>query len=178
MKRTFVLSVFSLILLLSVGICAVSAKAPTTPKILFTSTRDGNHEVYMMNPDGSEQVNLTQHPATDLEAAWFPTGEQILFVSDHRGNGVRDLYLMDPDGSNIRRVFKRKIKAHKRGPTWSPDGERFAYVYDDRDRRESSLHLGRFGEEDVESLRYVGSPAWSPDGSEIAGSVSHVLGGD
>lgn len=177
MKRTFALSVFSLILLLSVGICAVSAKAPTTPKILFTSTRDGNHEIYMMNPDGSEQVNLTQHPATDLEAAWSPTGEQILFVSDRRGNGVWDLYLMDPDGSNIRRVFKRKIKAHKRGPTWSPDGERFAYVYDDRDRRESSLHLGRFGEEDVESLRYVGSPTWSPDGAEIAGSVSHVLGG-
>ena len=74
MKRIFALSVFSLILLLSVGICAVSAKAPTTPKILFTSTRDGNHEVYMMNPDGSEQVNLTQHPATDLEAAWSPTG--------------------------------------------------------------------------------------------------------
>ena len=52
------------------------AKAPTTPKILFTSTRDGNREVYMMNPDGSEQVNLTQHRAADLETVWSPTGEQ------------------------------------------------------------------------------------------------------
>ena len=128
----------------------------------------------MMNPDGSEQVNLTQHPTEDFEAAWSPTGEQILFVSD-RG-GVRDLYVMDVDGSNVRRVFKRKIKATKRGPTWSPDGKRFAYVHRDWDRRKFSLYLGRFGEEDVESLPYVGSPAWSPDGSEIVGNVSHALG--
>lgn len=55
-------------LVLNVGICSVLATAPTTAKILFTSTRDGNQEVYIMNPDGSEQVNLTQHGANDLEA--------------------------------------------------------------------------------------------------------------
>ena len=65
----------------------------------------------MMNPDGSEQVNLTQHPADDLDAVWSPTGEQILFISDRQGTRVRDLYLMDADGSNVRRVFKRKIEA-------------------------------------------------------------------
>ena len=63
---------------------------PTTPKILFTSARDGNREIYMMNPDGSEQVNLTQHPASDMSAAWSPTGEQILFVSDRQGTRVRE----------------------------------------------------------------------------------------
>ena len=58
------------------------------------------------------------------------------------------------------------------------DGKRFAYVYDGwKHQIKSRLHLGRFGEEDVESLPYAGSPAWSPDGSEIAGSVSHALGG-
>ena len=102
------LLIFSLILLMFGRVCQVFAEAPKTPKILFTSTRDGNHEVYMMNPDGSEQVNLTQHPAGDMSAVWSPTGEQILFVSDRPGKRVRDLYLMDPDGSNVRRVFKRK----------------------------------------------------------------------
>ena len=165
-----------LLVLMFGGVCWIFAEAPTTPKILFTSTRDGNDEVYMMNPDGSEQVNLTQHPATDFEAVWSPTGEQILFVSDRGGKRVRDLYLMDADGSNIRRVFKRKIKANKRSPTWSPDGKRFAYIYNDWDRFEFGLYLGRFGEEDVESLPSGGSPAWSPDGSEIACNVSHALG--
>ena len=170
------LSVFSLIflMLMCVGVCQVFAKAPTTPKVLFTSTRDGNHEVYMMNPDGSEQVNLTQHPARDVSAVWSPTGEQILFSSE-RG-GVWDLYLMDPDGTNVRRVFKKKIRAERINATWSPDGKQFAYNYRDWDRRKSGLYLGTFGEEDVEPLPYGSSPAWSPDGSEIACSVSHALG--
>ena len=176
MKRTSALSVFSLILLLSVGICAVSAKAPTTPKILFTSTRDGNREVYMMNPDGSEPVNLTHHPATDLQAVWSPTGEQILFVSDRQGAHVRDLYVMDADGSNVRRVFKKKITAWRDSPTWSPDGKQFAYRYRDRDRQKYGLYLATLGEEDVESLPYGWSPEWSPDGSEIACVVSHRFG--
>ena len=170
------LLIFSLILL--VLMCGstfqVFAKSPTTPKILFTSTRDGNHEVYMMNPDGSEQVNLTQHPATDYSAVWSPTGEQILFTSNR--SSVQDLYLMDPDGTNVRRVFKKKIKARRQHATWSPDGKQFAYNYLDWDRRKSGLYLGTFGEEDVEPLPYGSSPAWSPNGSEIACSVSHALG--
>ena len=169
-----VVLIFSLILLVLMcgGVCRVFAEAPTTPKILFTSLRDGNREVYMMNPDGSEQVNLTQHRATDLLAVWSPTGEQILFVSDRQGTRARDLYLMDPDGSNIRRVFKKKAKGWRSDPTWSPDGKHFAYSYTDWDRFEFGLYLGTFGEEDVDPIGNGGSPVWSPDGSEIAYHIS------
>ena len=169
--------VILILLMLNVSVSPMFAKAPTTPKILFTSTRDGNHEVYMMNPDGTEQVNLTQHPASDISAVWSPTGEQILFASDRQRKGVWDLYLMDADGSNVRRVFKQKTKISRRSPTWSPDGKRFAYVYDGwKHQIKSRLHLASFGEEDVESLPYADSLAWSPDGSEIACCVPHALG--
>ena len=47
--------VILLLFVLTIGIPSLCAKAPTTPKILFTSTRDGNREIYTMNPDGSEQ---------------------------------------------------------------------------------------------------------------------------
>ena len=48
---------------LSLGLlCSVSAKPLTTEKIIFFSNRDGNSEIYMMNPDGSQQVRLTNHP--------------------------------------------------------------------------------------------------------------------
>ena len=172
-------SIFYIILLtLMCGdVCWLSAnKAPTTPKILFTSSRDGNSEVYMMNPDGSEQVNLTQHPASDFSAVWSSTGDQILFVSDRQGTRVRDLYLMDPDGSNVRRVFKRKAKGARSSPAWSTDGEQFAYSYTDWDRGEFGLYLGTFGEEDAELLPYGNSPEWSPNGSEIAYSIPHQFG--
>ena len=157
-------------------VCELFAKAPTTPKILFTSFRDGNYEVYMMNPDGSEQVNLTKHQASDFGAVWSPTGEQILFVSDRQGTRVRDLYLMDADGANVRRVYKIKITDWRESPAWSPDGKQFAYISTDRIRMRSSLYLGTFGEEDAERLPYGNSPAWSPDGSEIVCSEPHQFG--
>ena len=168
------LFVFFMILLMLVcgAVCRVFAKVPTTPKILFTSTRDGNREVYVMNPDGSEQVNLTQHPADDLNAVWSPSGDRILFVSDRQGTRARDLYLMDADGLNVRRVFKRKITADRTNPTWAADGEQFAYWSADWDRLEFSLYLGTFGEEDAEHIGNGTSPAWSPNGSEIVCSIS------
>ena len=166
--------IFSMILLMlmcgTMGL--LFGEAPTTPKILFTSSRDGNREIYMMNPDGSEQVNLTQHRAGDLQAVWSPTGDKILFVSDRQGTRVRDLYLMDPDGSNVRRVFKRKITAWRGYATWSPDGKQFAYVSTDRARPKTDLYLGTFGEEDAELLPHCASPAWAPNGSEIACHIS------
>lgn len=163
MKLLHVFCMFGLVLLY-VNVFPLFAKAPTTPKILFTSARDGNREVYIMNPDGSEQVNLTQHPSEDLLAVWSPTGEQILFISD-RG-GVRDLYLMDPDGSNVRRVFKKE--AYRRDPTWAPDGKQIAYVSIDWDRIKSPIYIATIGEQEAESIVEGFFPAWSPDGTEIA----------
>ena len=172
--RVVLIFCLTLLVLMFGGVCQVFAEAPTTPKILFTSRRDGNYEIYMMNPDGSEQVNLTQHPAIDLDAAWSPMGEQILFVSD-RG-GTRDLYLMDADGSNVRRVFKRKIEVWRTRPTWSRDSKQFAYQCVDWNFIKGGLYLGTFGEEEAEFVANYHAPVWSPDGSEIASSEHHALG--
>ncbi len=161
--RFFVFCIFN-VLLLNISVAPLLAKPPTTPKILFTSARDGNREVYIMNPDGSAQVNLTQHRADDLEAVWSPSGEKILFVSDR--DGVRDLYLMESDGTNVQRIFKRET--YRENPTWSPDGKQIAYTNINWVGFIPTIYIATLGEEEEDHLVEGVDPAWSPDGTEIA----------
>ena len=158
MKRLcFVLSIFLIFTFLSVS---VFAKAPETAKVVFTSRRDGNFEIYSMNPDGSDQINLTQHRANDSAPVWLPTGEQILFHSDR--DGIADLYLMDADGANVRQVFKKLIG--REFPTWSPDGKAVAY----HRFHTLSIYTALIEGKDEKELAKGLWPAWSPNGSEIA----------
>ena len=144
--------------LLCASISLVFAKAPTTAKIAFGSARDGNREIYIMNPDGTQQMNLTRHKADDVSPAWSPTGEQILFASDRERPHVPpswDLYLMDADGKNVRRVFEKS--EDRRHPTWSPDGEQIAYTR--FDRGVGYIYIATIDGKNEERVAIGGTPA-------------------
>lgn len=151
------------LILLYLSVCITWAKVPKTAKIAFASAGDVNREIYLMNPDGSGQVNITNHPADDLHPTWSPTGEQILFVSD-RSRG-RDLYLMDADGENIKRIFANH--EHRDRPTWSPDGQRIAYErIEENDER--FIYIATIDGKQEEKVAKGVEPAWAPSSPELA----------
>lgn len=165
-SKRFFLSAVVMVSLLSINVAGICSKAPTTAKIVFTSSRDGNREIYMMNPDGSDQVRLTNHRADDAIPTWSPTGEHILFASDRdRFTLSRDLYLMDPDSKNVRRVFGKS--EDRSAATWSPDGKQIAYRR--RELNGSYIYIGTIDGKKEERVAIGGGmPAWSPDGTQIA----------
>ena len=156
---------------LSLGLlCSVSVESLAAEKIVFSSNRNGNFEIYMMNPDGSQQVRLTNHRASDFGPAFSPTGEEILFVSER--SGERDLYIMRADGGGERPVF-RTAPAYRDDPAWSPDGKKIVYSQHDFAADLATVYTAKADGTSVTRVVEIkssegGEPAWSPDGTEIA----------
>jgi RNA polymerase sigma factor (sigma-70 family) len=153
-------------------------RAPEKAQIAFSSDRDGNYEIYVMDVDGKNQRRLTNHPANEMHPVWSPDGRRIAFIVS--GVGARDwrdwengwskseIYLMDADGKN--RINLTNHPADDSSPDWAPDCRRIAFqsyrdgnyeihVMDANGR--NLRNLTNHPAEDQE-------PDWSPDGQSIA----------
>jgi formylglycine-generating enzyme required for sulfatase activity len=70
--------------------------------LAFASDRNGDFEIYLMNPDGSGQVQLTDTTGENTTPSWSPDGTQIVFASNRDGNW--EIYVMNADGSSQTRL--------------------------------------------------------------------------
>jgi len=150
--------------------------------ILFETNRDGNTEIYMINPDGSNPTNLTSHTADETSAAWSPDGTKIAFVSGRDGNA--EIYVMNADGSGTTNLTKHPDTDTL--PVWSPMGTHIAFQ-SDRDSTiptlsiEPQLILPGYnveiyvmnadgtGQVNVSNASaWDGFPTWSEDGTRLA----------
>jgi Tol biopolymer transport system component len=105
--------------------------SPDGDKILWrhvlTSDSVGNDlwdsEVYVMNRDGSDIMNLSNSSGFDGYPTWSPDGSKILFVSER--SGTEQIYVIDVDGENLERLIESTdIDAR---PCWSADGARIVF---------------------------------------------------
>ena len=136
--------------------------------ISFHSNRDGSLDfdvdIYVMDADGSNVVQLTDNGFRDVGPSWAPDGRRIAFTSNLDLN--TDIYLMDADGSNLLQLTDDPAGDHS--PDWSPDGSRIVFL--------SSFNVMVMDADgsnvvqlaDDPALEFKANPAWSPDGARIA----------
>lgn len=98
-------------------------------EIVFESTRDGNREIYRMEPDGSGQTRLTDQPGDDITPAWSPDGTRIVWSSRRSGSNGHDIYMMDRDGTGVVNLTAARTgSAQDRWPGFSPDGTEIVFM--------------------------------------------------
>lgn len=88
-------------------------------QIVFSSNRTGNSDIFIMNADGTSQVNLTNHPARDREGSMSPDGLKLVFVSDRGPFASDDLWFIRPDGSQPV-TWRSGPSANVGHPRWRP----------------------------------------------------------
>ena len=110
-----------IVLLVAVGCSLLPIRKE---KIVFESYRDGVAEVYVMDVDGSNPVNLSNHPAYDGTPDWSPDGQQIVFTSERDGDP--NIYVMGLDGTDPRQLTQGG--GFNVVPAWSPDGSQILFA--------------------------------------------------
>ncbi len=178
--RTVVSFIGLTVMLLSGELWLRHGLAAQKSQIVFAHMGFDNFEIYVMDADGGNRVNLSNHPLHDMEPDWSPDGTKIAFISE-RNEGVYQIYVMDADGTNQIRLTDGPRE--KREPDWSPDGSKIAFtVY------EALAHIDVMDADGANRRRFedeASDPSWSPDGQQMAfvswrenNSGIYVIGAD
>jgi hypothetical protein len=138
----------------------LSCPGPSSERrLLYAEPKGTETHLFAMTPAGTDRVDLTPD-ASGYGGRWSSDGSRIVFESDR--NGVPEVFLMNADGSDPRRL------AAGREPAWSPDGRQIVFVAG------SSLAIMNSDGPSQFSLlggNGVAAPAWSPNGRTIVYSA-------
>lgn len=141
--------------------------SPDGMKILFTSNRDGDNDLWAMYADGSQAYQIMNTPDHEIFGAWSPDGETIAF--SRTDGGFADIWLIDSDGTNERRLTTTP-GIDTMAPAWSPDGTKLAYVAGTHPNYQIWI-MGSDGSNPAPLASAPGTgnynPQWAPDGSRI-----------
>ena len=179
--------------LLGIGLCFIASSigcggggglSPkpmvTNSSIAFVSTRDGAPEIYVMNPDGSQQTRVTTGIGTANNPSQSRDG-RIVFNSTRDGNS--EIYVVNRDGSGLQRLTNDGTTEAFEDvtPVFSPDGKTIAWA-STRDNVDNATNIWLMDSDGKNQRQFVfnvtqtngfatkGSdePAWTSDGKRLA----------
>lgn len=139
-------------------------------RLLIGSRRDGGHdEVYVINPDGTGQTQLTQSTHNSSAAVLSPDGLRIAYNVDTTDSGCYEIFVMNADGSGPTQLTPDGDCNW--GPSWTHDGRRLLFG----STRDGSFDIYTMGADGTNQTRLTNHdttndafPRLSPDGTKIA----------
>lgn len=136
-------------------------------KIVFCSQRNGPGEIFVMNPDGTGQTNLTNNSREDLDPCLSPDGTRIAFESWPSTNGG-EIFVMNADGTGETNLTNNSSDDYD--PYFSPDGKKIVFT-SNRDGDWEIYLMNADGSGQTNLTRSPTTedrvPAFAPDGSNI-----------
>lgn len=147
------------------------AWAPNGAQLAFSSSRGGDPDIWVSDPEGRVAHKITNFRGPDVSPTWNPrTGAQIAWISGR--TGLPQLYIMDADGSGVQRLTDG---GYATSPSWSPNGQFLVFAWDRK------YGPGAPGGQDIYVMEIASKrwiqlthdsgrcdfPAWSPDGRHI-----------
>jgi Tol biopolymer transport system component len=146
-------------------------------KILFTRsvTPSFNEQIYVVDPDGTNETNLSNSATWDWAPTWSPDATKIAFV---RQGSNDNIYVMNADGTGATQLTSDA--ADEDEPSWSPDGSKIAF----RSSRDGNHEIYVMNADGSNQTRLTNDsaadrdPEWSPDGTKIVFQSARPAAGE
>jgi len=172
---TVTAALFVLLNLLFISSAANAGESKTESRIAFVGNQNGSFQLYTVDPDGSNMLQVTNLAATPFETwepDFSPDGRRLTFcygTIDSFGNLSTEIYVINVDGSGLTKLTNDGL--FDCFPRWSPDGTRIIFGRDVARTQQLVVATMRT---DGSDKRELSSPLWgiarsgfTPDGRRI-----------
>jgi TolB protein len=148
---------------------------PPNTRLLTTSIRTGDTDVFWVNPVTGDAFNITKTPGSEERyPIWSPDGKQVVF-SSNRGTKAADpftgpfnLYIANADGTNLRQLTHQQAPAVYYFPSWTADGKQIWFSLADDVQKKTVIGYVSPDGKTYKEVADGRDGAISPDGKTIA----------
>jgi Tol biopolymer transport system component len=151
------------------GYDAEGSYSPDGKQIVFTSFRDGDAEIYIMDADGKNPRRITNAKGYDGGPFFSPDGQRVIYRSDRKDNDLLQIYVNNTEGTAERALTSNEFVNW--GPYWHPDGRHIIYATSRHGHQNYELYLMEVDSGSEKRITFHegfdGLPVFSADGKRL-----------